>query len=65
MEQIKQFYAARGLVPRIEGATVVGAYYPLKVLIYDSCGDGFGAGVFAETFDDIFLIGLCPVFTRV
>ena len=63
MEQIRQFYAARGLVPRIEGAKVVGAYYPLKVLIYDSCGDGFGAGSYVALEVRVEVLDALPTFS--
>ena len=36
------YYAARGLVIKeSSNGRPVSAYYPLKILIYDSCGDGF------------------------
>ncbi|MCH5351669.1 MAG: hypothetical protein J1F39_06860, partial [Clostridiales bacterium] len=43
-EKYINYYAERGLVPVFESPTanvVVDAYYPLKVMIYDDCGDGW------------------------
>ncbi|MDE7406653.1 MAG: hypothetical protein K2M89_07275 [Clostridiales bacterium] len=40
---ISQYYTQRGLVLRNPSNPSLGAYYPLKVLIYDDHGDGFGA----------------------
>ncbi len=38
-------YKERGLVPvKDNTGAIIGAYYPLKVLVYDSCGGGFGEG---------------------
>ncbi|MDE5563346.1 MAG: hypothetical protein K2J01_07390, partial [Clostridiales bacterium] len=37
------YYAQRGLVLRNPSNPTLGAYYPLKVLIYDDHGDGFDA----------------------
>ena len=38
-------YRERGLVPvKDNSGAIIGAYYPLKVLVYDSCGGGFGEG---------------------
>ncbi|MDE6029438.1 MAG: hypothetical protein K2F90_03865 [Clostridiales bacterium] len=40
---IATYYAQRGLVLNSSTNPTLGAYYPLKVLIYDDHGDGFGA----------------------
>ena len=43
-EKYINFYAERGLVPVFESPqinNVVDAYYPLNVILYDDCGDGW------------------------
>ncbi|MCH5163321.1 MAG: hypothetical protein J1G38_07565 [Clostridiales bacterium] len=44
-DDIRAYYATRGLVPVFldeNSNRVVRAYYPLHILVFDSCGDGFG-----------------------
>ena len=64
---VKEYYAERGLVPSFENdasTKVVAAYYPLKVLIYDSCGDGFTSGTYLSLEIRVEVTDALPMFSE-
>ncbi len=65
---IKDYYAKRGLVAdcveKDGRATVVAAYYPLRVVIYDNCGDGFDSGSYISLEIRVQISGSAPALSQ-
>ncbi|MCH5161622.1 MAG: hypothetical protein J1G04_06285, partial [Clostridiales bacterium] len=62
---VKSLYDARGLVPQFDDrGSVVSAYYPLKILVYDDCGDGWAEASYVALEVRVYVENSAPTFTK-